>query len=53
MTVIYFLLGISLTAAFLFLMAFIWSLKSGQYDDDSTPAIRMLFEDKPKDNSKL
>ena len=30
-----------------FLIAFIWAMKSGQYDDAETPAIRMLFDDKP------
>jgi len=30
-----------------FLVAFIWSVKTGQYDDDYTPSVRMLFEDKP------
>ena len=33
MIVIILLIGISLTIAILFLGAFIWSLKSGQYDD--------------------
>jgi len=28
-----------------FLAAFLWSVKSGQYDDDYTPSIRMLFDD--------
>lgn len=28
-----------------FLIAFIWSVKSGQYDDDYTPSVRMLFDD--------
>ena len=30
-----------------FLVAFLWSVKSGQYDDDYTPSVRMLFDDKP------
>lgn len=29
-----------------FLMAFIWSVRAGQYDDDYTPSVRMLFDDK-------
>lgn len=29
-----------------FLIAFIWSVKSGQFDDKYTPSVRMLFEDK-------
>lgn len=28
-----------------FLIAFLWSVKTGQFDDDQTPAIRMLFDD--------
>ncbi len=35
-----------------FLIAFIWAMKSGQYDDAETPAIRMLFDDKPTSNQK-
>jgi cbb3-type cytochrome oxidase maturation protein len=30
-----------------FLAAFLWSVKSGQYDDDYTPSVRMLFDDPP------
>jgi len=29
-----------------FLGAFMWAVKSGQYDDKFTPSIRMLFDDK-------
>jgi len=28
-----------------FLIAFIWSVNSGQYEDDYTPSIRILFDD--------
>lgn len=28
-----------------FLLAFLWSVKSGQMDDDYTPSVRMLFDD--------
>jgi len=28
-----------------FLLAFLWSVKTGQMDDDYTPSIRMLFDD--------
>ncbi len=31
-----------------FLVAFIWAVKSGQYDDKYTPSVRMLFDDKEK-----
>lgn len=52
MSVIYVLLIISLTVALVFFIAFIRSVRSGQYDDPYTPSIRMLFEDElvsPKD----
>ena len=45
MGVVFILLGASLTVAIGFLIAFIWSVKSGQYDDDYTPSVRMLFDD--------
>ena len=45
MNIFYLLIGVSLLAALIFLAAFIWSVKSGQYDDNETPAIRMLFDD--------
>ncbi|MES2679464.1 MAG: cbb3-type cytochrome oxidase assembly protein CcoS [Bacteroidota bacterium] len=44
MSVILILLAASLTIAIGFLLAFIWSVKNGQYDDDYTPSVRMLFE---------
>ncbi len=28
-----------------FLAAFIWSVKSGQMEDDYTPSVRILFDD--------
>lgn len=45
MSVIYVLLTISLIVAISFFVAFIVSVRSGQYDDDYTPSVRMLFED--------
>ena len=45
MNIIYLLLAISVIVALLFFVAFIVSVKSGQYDDTYTPAVRMLFED--------
>jgi cbb3-type cytochrome oxidase maturation protein len=39
------LIGISILVAASFLVAFLWSVKSGQYDDDYTPSIRILFDD--------
>ena len=44
MEVVLVLIGFSLAAATGFLVAFIWALRRGQFDDLTTPAIRMLFE---------
>jgi cbb3-type cytochrome oxidase maturation protein len=45
MAIIVVLICVSVVVASLFLWAFIWSVKSGQYDDTYTPSVRMLFED--------
>lgn len=45
MSALYLLIGISLLVAIGFLFAFLWAMKKGQYDDDYTPSVRMLFED--------
>jgi cbb3-type cytochrome oxidase maturation protein len=45
MSVVIILIAASLLVALGFLAAFIWSVKNGQYDDDYTPSIRMLFDD--------
>ncbi len=48
MSIIFMLILISLVVALLFLAAFFWAVRSGQYDDDYTPSIRILFDDKVK-----
>jgi cbb3-type cytochrome oxidase maturation protein len=45
MSVIVILIGISLTVAAIFLFAFIWAVKNGQYQDYYTPSIRILFDE--------
>ena len=45
MSIIYLLLAISVLVAIVFFIAFIISVKQGQYDDTYTPSVRMLFED--------
>lgn len=45
MNIIYMLLAISVVVALVFFAAFIFSVKSGQYDDVYTPSVRMLFDD--------
>ncbi len=45
MNILYLLIGVSLFAALIFLWLFVWSVRSGQYDDNYTPSVRILFED--------
>lgn len=45
MGVIYLLLTLSILVAIIFFIAFIYSVKKGQYDDTYTPSVRMLFDD--------
>ena len=45
MYVMFILMGASLTASLIFLAAYIWSVRSGQFDDKYTPSVRMLFDD--------
>ncbi len=45
MIVIFILIGFSLIVALIFLFLYIWSVKDGQFDDDYTPSVRMLFDD--------
>lgn len=47
MSALFLLIGISLFVAGAFLGAFLWATRTGQFDDDYTPAVRVLFDDKP------
>jgi cbb3-type cytochrome oxidase maturation protein len=49
MAIIVLLISISLVIAIGFLLSFLWNMKSGQYDDTYSPSVRMLFENKPKE----
>lgn len=53
MSVLIILIIVSLTVAIGFLVAFVWSVKAGQYDDDYTPSVRMLFDDKPTETNSV
>lgn len=48
MSVIYILIVVSVVVAIVFFIAFIYAVKSGQYDDSYTPSVRMLFDDELK-----
>lgn len=52
MSALFLLIIISIIVALVFLVAFIWSVRSGQYDDDYTPSVRMLFENEPPAQEK-
>ncbi len=44
MSVIILLIGFSLLVAAVFLIAFLWAVKNGQYEDRYTPSVRILFD---------
>jgi cbb3-type cytochrome oxidase maturation protein len=44
MIILLLLIVVSLSIALVFLIAFVWSVRSGQYDDPYTPSVRILFE---------
>ncbi len=48
------MLIVSLVIALVFLLFFIWSIRNGQFEDDYTPSVRVLFDDENKNqqNSK-
>jgi len=52
MSVIIILLLASISVAGLFLVAFLWSVKNGQFDDDYAPPSRILFEDPSTNRQK-
>ncbi|MHA8092678.1 cbb3-type cytochrome oxidase assembly protein CcoS [Aquirufa regiilacus] len=52
MEIMYFMIGLSLLMAVGFLIAFIWSIKTGQQDDLITPGMRILLEEKEYKNNK-
>jgi len=50
MSVFIILIIASLLVAIGFLISFFWAVKDGQYEDDYSPSVRMLFDDeKPKE----
>lgn len=52
MGVILILILASLVFALGFLAAFIWSVRSGQFDDTTTPSLRLLMEETVPGNSR-
>jgi cbb3-type cytochrome oxidase maturation protein len=52
MEIMYVMIGLSLLMAIGFLVAFIWSIRTGQQDDLVTPSMRILLEEKEQKNNK-
>jgi len=52
MSVIILLIFFSMLVAGGFLFAFIWAVKDGQYDDQYTPSVRILFDNGKKNNNE-
>lgn len=44
------MLIVSLVIALVFLVGFLWAAKTGQYEDDYSPSVRILFEDEKNKN---
>lgn len=51
MSVIVVLIGFSIMVAVGFLIAFLWAMRSGQYDDDVSPSVRILFDNEDEEES--
>ena len=47
METIFVLLPVALLIAGIALALFVWAVRTGQYDDLETPAVRILFDDEP------
>ncbi|HYE32039.1 MAG TPA: cbb3-type cytochrome oxidase assembly protein CcoS [Methylomirabilota bacterium] len=52
MSVIFLLIPLSIVLAACFLGAFIWAVRSGQYEDTCTPSMRLLTEERAVKNFK-
>ncbi|WP_293916514.1 cbb3-type cytochrome oxidase assembly protein CcoS [Apibacter sp.] len=44
MEILYLMILCSLSLAIIFLVLFIYGIKKGQFDDDESPAVRILFD---------
>lgn len=53
MFALFILIAISFIVAIGFLIAFLWAVKSNQYEDDYTPSVRILFDDEITNSDKL
>lgn len=49
MSVIFLLLPVAILLVALFVFLFIWAARDGQFDDVTTPQVRMLLDDDTRD----
>jgi cbb3-type cytochrome oxidase maturation protein len=52
MSALFLLIAVSLLVAIGFLVAFLWAASSGQYDDEYSNSVRILFDDKSSKDQK-
>lgn len=52
MFVIIILVFVSILVAAGFLLAFLWAVKSGQYEDTYSPSVRILFDDRQAEDEQ-
>lgn len=52
MSVVFVMAPIALLLAAVFVGAFIWASRDGQFDDTDTPAHRVLLEEKERDEDR-
>ena len=52
MSVIYLVLPLALLVVIAAVIAYVWAVRNGQFDDTTTPAVRMLFDDDAKPTPK-
>lgn len=53
MEALYLMIICSVSLAVIFLMIFIIGAKKGQFEDDESPAVRILFDDETKTKKEL
>jgi len=53
MSIIFLLIPLSILLAAFFLVAFIWAVRAGQYEDTCTPSLRLLMDEPAKDTDSI
>jgi len=53
MDILYLMILCSASLAAVFLIVFIVNARKGQFEDDESPAVRILFEDEVKEEKKV